>query len=235
MFKKTNKLEQIFIKNNARLIYKWQHYFEIYDNHFKKFRHKKVKILEIGVGEGGSLQMWKKYFGCKAEIFGIDINEKCKQFEEKRITIIIGDQSDRQFLRDTAQKHGPFDLVIDDGSHIMEHQIITFEEMFPVINLNGIYLCEDLHTSYWSNFGGGYKDDKSFIEFSKNLIDYLNAWHTQDNELPTVSDFTRYANSMHYYDSILVIERRERKPPFDVKSGNPKIYKESLKHFLVAR
>jgi 23S rRNA U2552 (ribose-2'-O)-methylase RlmE/FtsJ len=89
-----NDLEQYFRQNNDRLIYKWIHYFDIYERHFARFRNKEMTILEIGVSQGGSLQMWKNYFGPKAKIYGIDVNPKCKDLEEENIKIFIGSQSD---------------------------------------------------------------------------------------------------------------------------------------------
>jgi len=95
-----NDLEKYFRENDKRLIHKWVHYFDVYDRHFSRFRNKEIVILEIGVSQGGSLQMWKNYFGEKAKIFGIDIDPRCKDLEEDNIKIFIGSQSDRNFLKD---------------------------------------------------------------------------------------------------------------------------------------
>jgi len=122
--------------------------------------------------------MWKKYFGAGAQIFGLDIDPQCKLFEEDRIRIFIGDQGDRQFLRLLKQQLPKLDILIDDGGHTMEQQIVTFQELFPHISANGVYMCEDLHTSYWRSYGGGYLNPNSFVEYSKRLIDYLNAYHS---------------------------------------------------------
>ena len=99
-----NDLEKYFRQNDKRLIHKWQHYFDVYDRHFSKYRNKEVVILEIGVSQGGSLQMWKDYFGDKAKIYGIDVNPNCKDLEEKNIKIFIGSQSDRKFLNEVNGK-----------------------------------------------------------------------------------------------------------------------------------
>ncbi len=93
-----NDLEKYFRENKGRLIHKWIHYFVIYDRHFSRFRNKEITILKIGVSHGGSLQMWKEYFGSKAKIYGIDINPLCKDLEEDNIKIFIGSQSDSKFL-----------------------------------------------------------------------------------------------------------------------------------------
>lgn len=175
-------------------------------------------ILEIGVMHGGSLQMWKEYFGPRAKVYGVDINPKCKEFEEENIKIFIGSQSDRNFLRNLKASLPPLDILLDDGGHEMEQQIVTFEEMFPHIKSDGTYLCEDLHTSYWGEFGAGLKNPKSFIEYSKNFIDYLNAFHSKTDDFK-VNEFTKSVHSLHYYDSILVIEKRKMEKPFSEKTG----------------
>src|SRR5579863_1181700 len=130
---KNNQLEKYFYKNKGRLIHKWIHYFDIYDRHFKKYKGKKVVVLEFGVFHGGSLQMWKDYFGRKARIIGVDIDPRCKSLEESQVTIYIGDQENRQFLRKLAKKISPIDIVIEDGGHTMGQQIATFEEIYPKV------------------------------------------------------------------------------------------------------
>lgn len=218
----TNDLEKFFFINEHRDLSKWLHYFEIYDRHFSKYRNKDITIVEIGVFNGGSLQMWKDYFGDKCKIIGIDIDPRCKEFEEEQINILIGSQEDPIFLKDLKTKVPKIDILIDDGGHTMNQQIMTFESLFSHISEDGVYLCEDLHTSYWENYGGGYKKENSYIEYSKNFIDYINAWHSRDNNLK-VNDFTKSADSLHYYDSVLVIEKRKMYEPNNLYKGNRKI------------
>jgi 23S rRNA U2552 (ribose-2'-O)-methylase RlmE/FtsJ len=216
-----NYLEKYFYSNTKNIIHKWNHFFEIYDRHFSRFRGKEVVILEIGVSHGGSLQMWKDYFGKKAKIIGVDIDPECKKLEEDNIKIYIGSQEDRDFLRFLKKEIPEVDLLIDDGGHTMTQQIATFEELYEHIKEDGVYLCEDLHTSYWEEYGGGYKKKGTFIEYSKNFIDYINAWHSHSREVFDVNDFTKTANSLHYYDSILVIEKKKRNEPSHQKTGHP--------------
>lgn len=218
-----NDLETYFTNNQGRLIHKWKHYFEIYDRHFSRFRGTDVHIVEFGVFQGGSLQMWKNYFGPKCKIYGIDINPHCKSVEESQIEIIIGDQGNRDFLQSIAKRIPRIDILIDDGGHTMRQQINTFEELFRYVDKNGVYLCEDIHTSYWPSFGGGYQKKDSFIEYSKNFIDYINAWHSKQAGRLSVSEFTKSVHSLHYYDSILVIEKRPIEPPVHLKTGIPGI------------
>jgi len=213
-----NELEKYFRENNDRLIHKWVHYFDIYDRHFSRFKDREITILEIGVSQGGSLQMWKDYFGPKAKIFGIDINPACKSLEEENIKIFIGSQSDRKFLREVKKQIPPIDILIDDGGHGMIQQIVSYEELFDYVKENGVYLCEDLHTSYWIRFGGGYKRKGTFIEYSKNFIDHINAYHSEQKGL-AVTKFTDSVDSLHFYDSILVIEKKKKLKLSNESSG----------------
>jgi hypothetical protein len=201
-----NPLWEYFSRNEGRIIHKWHHYFDIYHNHFRRFRGQSVKVLEIGVSKGGSLQMWKSYFGPTATIYGVDIDPQCKKLEEEQIEIFIGDQANRDFLRNLRKQIGTIDILIDDGGHTMLQQITTFEELYPAVGETGVYLIEDLHTSYWQEYGGGYKKQGSFIEYAKEFIDNMNAWHSHDPEL-TPGNLTKTATGIHFYDSILVIEK----------------------------
>ena len=211
-------LEKYFRNNENRSIFKWIHYFDIYDQYFSKYRNKEVTILEIGISQGGSLQMWKDYFGDKATIYGIDIDPRCKTFEEENIKIFIGSQSDRNFLRKIRQEIPPIDILIDDGGHTMKQQITTFEELFGHVKTPGIYLCEDTHTSYWLKYGGGYKRRGTFMEFSKNLIDSLNAYHSTEKR-HKITNLTRTMNAIHFYDSIVVIDKQDREKPHTERKG----------------
>lgn len=217
-----NDLERYFVDNTGRLIHKYMHYFEIYERHFSRFRNTDVHVVEFGVSQGGSLQMWKDYFGSECKLYGVDINPHCKKFVEDQVEIFIGDQEDRGFLQSLAQNIPRIDILIDDGGHTMRQQINTFEELFPYIDDHGVYLCEDLHTSYWSRWGGGYKKNNTFIEYSKNFIDSINAWHSKNKALH-VSDFTKSAHSLHYYDSVLVIEKKPVKKPCPRRTGEATI------------
>lgn len=217
---KENDLMHFFLENKGRVVHKWLHYFEIYDRYFNKFRNRKINILEIGVNRGGSLQMWRRYFGEKANIFGIDILEGSKILEKEGFTIFIGNQSDTIFLNKVANSIGKIDIVIDDGGHTMDQQIVTFEELFPFVSEDGIFLCEDTHTSYWSDYNGGYKKQNTFIEYAKNLVDDLHAYHSKSREELKPSYYTKNMEYIHFYDSIVVMKKRKRGVPFSRITGN---------------
>jgi SAM-dependent methyltransferase len=194
-----------FLTNDQRSIHKWKHYFPVYEDHFNRFVNRDVVFIEIGCGEGGSLQMWKRFLGPHARIVGIDVNPKCVAFEEDQIEIRIGDQSDQNFLNRIVEEFGTPDVVLDDGSHVMSHIKASFDLLYPILSRNGIYFVEDLHTAYWDEYEGGFRRKGSFIEYCKSLIDEINADHTRGTLDPT--DFTRATHSMHFYDSIVVFEK----------------------------
>jgi cephalosporin hydroxylase len=214
-----NPLEEYFLNNSGRLIHKWMHYFDIYDRHFAPFRDRAVTVLEFGVSHGGSLQMWKHYFGPRASIYGVDINPRCAELSEDRVEVMIGDQADRDFLREVAKRVGPVDVLIEDGGHTMEQQIATFEELWPTITPGGVFLMEDLHTSYWPRYGGGYKREGTFIEYAKDLIDKQHAWHSRQPRELAVDDYTRTIRGMHVYDSIIVFDKGDVEKPTSRRTG----------------
>ena len=166
-----------------------------------------MTFLEIGVSKGGSLQMWRRYFGPLAKIVGIDIDRKCKAHEAPGVFVRIGDQSDPAFLQSLIDEFGPFDVVLDDGSHEMDHLRKTFDFLYPRMPKNGVYLVEDLHTAYWSEFGGGAGKSDTFINHAKTLIDELNADHSRGAIAPTA--VTRQTFSMCFYDSVIAFEKGE--------------------------
>jgi hypothetical protein len=201
----TLSLWPLFLNHKGRVIHKWKHYFPVYERHFWRFVGQPFLFIEIGCGEGGSLQLWKQYFGPLATIVGLDIRSECKEFEEDQIHVMIGDQSDPEFLMAVVAEFGAPSIVLDDGSHMMQHIKVSFDCLYPRIPLGGIYMVEDLHTAYWEEYGGGLKRDGSFIEFCKDMIDHLNADHTR-GAIPE-SEFARSTLSMHIYDSIVIFEK----------------------------
>jgi hypothetical protein len=163
--------------------------------------------------------MWRNYFGKEATIWGIDIDPRCKTLEDQNTHILIGSQEDPLFLRSIIDKIGMIDILIDDGGHTQDQQIVSFQELYKYVNPDGgIYLCEDVHTSYMNVYGGGHKRNNTFIEYSKLLVDQLNAYYSEQSSLK-INDITRITNSIHFYDSIVVFEKKIMKPPSSKMMG----------------
>jgi hypothetical protein len=129
-------------------IFKWQHYYEIYERHLSRFRGQDVQLVEIGVAGGGSLGMWRDYLGPTARICGIDVDPGCRRFEADGIEIVIGDQGDPAFWGSFLHSHPRIDIVIDDGGHLPEQQAVTLESLLPAIRPGGVYVCEDIHGAF---------------------------------------------------------------------------------------
>lgn len=186
-------------------MHKWEHYFPVYERYFSRWRNKTCLFIEIGVSKGGSLQVWKEFFGPFATIVGVDIDPKCAAIGIEGVNIRIGDQSDLNFLSKIVDEFGAPDIVIDDGSHQMAHLGVTFEFLYPKLSKNGIYLVEDLHTCYWEEYGGGVGKEKNFLNQAKHLVDALNAVHSRGAISETF--FSKNTLGIHFYDSIAVFER----------------------------
>ena len=144
-----------------------------YEKYLPFKRDEYLKILEIGVLDGASLRTWKDYF-YNSVVHGIDINEQCKKYEEHRIKIEIGSQDDENFLVNIKQKYGQFDMILDDGSHLNSHVIFSFEHLWDSVKSGGVYVVEDCATSYWEDYGGGFRKDTTSIEYFKKLCDDVN-------------------------------------------------------------
>jgi hypothetical protein len=216
------ELEDYFRANTGRLMTKWRHYFEIYERHFAPYRGKPVRILEFGVWHGGSLRMWRDYFGPAATIVGVDVNPACASLAEPGIDVVIGDQRDPATHRGLRERYGEFDIVIDDGGHTMAQQVTTFLELYAAVSPGGLYVAEDLHSSYLPRWGGALRSPGSFIELGKRMIDQLHAWY---GPIPGLQPDYVTANTfaLHFYDSMLVLEKRPITMPEPLYSGEPSL------------
>ena len=211
-----------FLSNTGRPIHKNVHYFPIYERHFAPFVGRPLTMIEIGCGGGGSSQMWKQHFGPYARIVGLDINPACRAYEDEQVRVRIGSQSDNAFLADVLDEFGAPDIVLDDGSHHMDDVNATFNWLYQRVHHGGIYLVEDLHTAYWSEFGGGFRRPGTFIERCKDLIDEFNADYTRGALPPTA--FSVATRSMHVYDSVVVFERGQALDKRSIITGNAQHY-----------
>lgn len=165
---------QIYLSHRGKVSDKWQSYISIYETIFAEYRDKQVSLLEIGIQNGGSLEVYAEYFPDAAIIVGNDINPRCRILNYRRgITVVVGNCVDEQTKEQIAAISPSFDIVIDDGSHI----ILTFLKYFPIVSPGGVYIIEDLHASYWQDWGGGLFHKKSSVAFLKLLVDAVNAEH----------------------------------------------------------
>lgn len=172
-------LQGIFEKHEGKVSDKWTSYLDEYQRLFDSLRNQPISLLEIGIQNGGSLEIWAKYFENARRLIGCDINEKCRSliFDDPRITVFVGDANSDEVQRAITGRCSSFDVVIDDGSHRSGDIVKSFARYFPLVVPGGLFLAEDLHCGYWQEFEGGLFYPFSSIAFFKNLSDIINHEH----------------------------------------------------------
>ena len=194
-----SKLFQIYKDLNLASL-KCDTYFQTYEELFKDYIDKEIIFVEIGVLHGGSLLMWRRYLGPKARIIGIDLDPKAKELEKDGFEIFIGSQSDISFWEKFYAQVGKIDVLLDDGGHVNDQQIITLSEAIKNTNDGGVIVVEDVHTSYLKKFGSPSKF--SFINYGKYLIDVINS------RFPGIKSTNEYNKKIYYmsfYNSIVAV------------------------------
>tara|TARA_B100000989_G_scaffold163646_1_gene122269 strand:- start:695 stop:1516 length:822 start_codon:yes stop_codon:yes gene_type:complete len=203
-----NKIFKSF-KASPKYSIKWSNYFYIYEDLLQKFLKKKITIVEVGIGDGGSLFMWKNFFGKYAKIIGIELNPKAKNLEKKGFKIFNGDQSNPDFWKNFYKKIGKIDILIDDGGHTNLQQITTLVESINFIKPGGMIIIEDTHTSFMRDKGFKNPSKFSLINFTTLLIENI---HRRNPMLKKeINFFSRKIQSIEYYDSIVVINISKNK------------------------
>jgi hypothetical protein len=214
---KYGNIDQIAIKFGSDKSSLHHGYTKYYDYYFSNICNNVKNVLEIGVFNGSSVKMWEEYFK-NATIHGLDINPQCKKIENNRTKIHIGDQSDISFLKNICNEE-KYDIIIDDGSHLSEHQIKTFEFLFDYVIDGGIYIIEDTKTSYhkkWTN-------NESCINFFKKKIDDIgmngkkdgkNICSNRDRLIKKynndLSKYEKEIESIHFYSGLIFIFKQKR-------------------------
>lgn len=196
-------------------------YFHIYEDLFGSYRGRDIIFVEVGVLNGGSLFMWREFFGPRARIIGIDFNPAAKRWEQDGFEIHIGDQGRPEFWRDLFAKIGKADILLDDGGHTFEQQIVTVCEALPHIRDGGMIAVEDTHTSYFKDFG--YPTRYSFIEWTKVIVDNINSRFPGINEPFSTLPYKDSVFSLHFYESVVgfKIRRDICVPSHPVSNGAP--------------
>ena len=212
---------------------KWGPHFytPIYHELFANLREKPVRLLEIGVGGyefrsvgGASLSMWADYFPL-GRIVGIDIAEKSLELDS-RVTVLRGSQADELFLLNVVVGHGPFDIVIDDGSHVPQHVVASFRTLFPGLADGGLYVVEDVQTAFWPNFGGTAVTGGETLQLVQSLLQSLNYREIRvaapDWNVPAIAPTIR---SFRAYHNLFVVEKGDNSEPSNLcyPADNPHV------------
>ena len=201
------KIFQIY-KNLKYPSLKIDSYFQVYEEIFRNYIGKKITFVEVGVLGGGSLFMWRDYFGKDARIIGIDLNPEAKKWEKHGFEIFTGSQSDENFWNNFYNEVGKIDILLDDGGHYNKQQITTVNRSLPNINDGGIIVVEDCHSSYMNRFGNPSK--YSFINFSKYMVDKINYRYPEIG--PNIENSKeKRVFSMSFYESIVVFNINSKK------------------------
>lgn len=184
-------------------------YTHIYQSHFAPIRRSARSVLEIGVGGETSATTTSRrpgasLCGCGRQIVGIDIHEK--DVAGPRIVFERGDQSERDFLRDLVRRYGPFDLVVDDGSHIGRHIIASYSVLWEAVKPMGFYVIQDLAVAYDEGWEGGPPGKSgTAVALLKALLDDTLQRYKQS--------FTPSILSLHVYGEMAVLQKAPAKVP----------------------
>lgn len=192
-------------RDTGRGVWKWSHYLDIYHDHLKVFRGTDVTILEVGVYSGGSLDMWREYFGDHANVVGVDIEPACRKFDAHGTKIFVGDQGDAKFWEYVKSQVPRVDVVVDDGSHDPVHQRVTMEALLPHLSPGGVYICEDLLNDRNRAFG------EFVAAMSVDLHENVDIGAT-DMLAMGLTELQRAIKAVHVYPHVVVIEKW-LKPP----------------------
>ena len=196
------KLFQYF-KRSPNFSWKWEHYFEIYENLFNKYVNKKIVFVEVGVADGGSLHMWRSYLGKKARIIGIDLNPNAKKLEKYGFEIFIGDQSTKTFWENFYKKVGKIDILLDDGGHKSIQQITSVVESIKYIKNEGMILVEDTCSSFMNDKAFRIHKKYSFINFCNLIIEGIHRRNPLVNSKKNL--FSNKIHSICFYESLTQI------------------------------
>jgi hypothetical protein len=207
-------------------VHKWAHYLPVYESTLGPYRDRPIRMLEIGVFHGGSLAMWRRYLHPESVIVGIDIDPGAAKYDNPAngVHVRIGGQQDVDFLRGVADEFGPFDVILDDGSHISSHMIGTFQYLFPnALADGGVYLVEDIHANYWRRWRD---TTTTFADFTKYLTHAMHAHYRLGKHEKyfrvggwrrrrqfKVPFATTIIDRIEIRDSITVVHRKKRTPP----------------------
>ena len=211
---------------------KWEHYFEIYDHLLSHLYGKDVAFVEIGVQNGGSLEVARKLFGPNSKILGIDIDPRCKKLETAGIAdkIIIGSQIDDRCVEEAIRFLPQIDVLIDDGSHVQAHMIGSFLKFFPAIAQNGVYIIEDTHTNYSPEHQEAFHGI-GLYDYFKGLAERLNIdfidpelrktrYKLAREQRPPRTlrpDVCREIFSIEFFDSVIAVRKRSKQEPLRIR------------------
>lgn len=226
-------LRQLYADHRGKVSDKWESYLELYDRLFAIFRAQPVRLLEIGIQNGGSLEIWSRYFPYAVRLVGCDIDDACTRltYDDPRCAVVIADANTDEAERQIVSMAPSYDIIIDDGSHRSGDIIRAFVRYFPYVEDGGLYVAEDLHCSYWAHYEGGLFSPDSAISFFKRLVDVISFEHwglecgrasVLEGILETHGayigeEILSHIHSVEFFNSVCVVRKR---PPVKNILGN---------------
>ena len=210
-------LRTIFAEHDGHHSDKWMQYLTIYDREVGALvaQQRPLRLLEICVQNGGSLQVWQKFLPEGSIVRGIDIDPKCGELKfDKGIKVSIADSGDPNALL-RALGDETFDIIVDDGSHLQTDILNALSTLFDRLTPGGVYLIEDLHCSYWASHEGGLRKKGAAIERLKDYVDALHVDYFEQNDTQTTDEAERkllmalgsQIARIAFYDSVVAIEK----------------------------
>ena len=239
------RLARLFFEHNGKLTDKWEQYLAIYAGELDRFvaRATPIRLLEIGVQNGGSLEVWSKYLPPGSAIVGIDIDPAVEKLTFRgNVRAFVADINDMDKVEGLIGTE-PFDVIVDDGSHTSSDIISTFRRLFPKLALGGKYIVEDLHASYWKSHEGGLRLRSSSIEYFKDIVDALNSDYFESNDCLSAEAKTEIPNlgrqiaRITFYDSVVVIEKltaEKQRPYRHLLSGQEALVNDPIEFIISA-
>ncbi|UXN06016.1 class I SAM-dependent methyltransferase [Bartonella sp. HY761] len=218
-----NILSKLYADHEEKTSDKWSIYIDTYHNQLSSYQDKNINMLEVGVQNGGSLEIWAKYFKNAHIIIGCDIDRQCAnlKFDDGRINVLIGDINQPTTKERISSSCPEFNIIIDDGSHKSSDIIATFCNYFPDLKDGGLFIIEDLHCSYWKDYQGGLFASQSAIQFFKLLVDIVNFEHwglpisraeylepfLKNLELTLTDECLSHIHSIEFINSLCIIKK----------------------------
>lgn len=225
------RYSEVFKAHNGKVSDKWESYLGVYDSVLSSIEIPIETVLEIGVQNGGSLEVWAKVAPEAKAILGIDVNPLCGdlEFADSRIRVAVTDGSQASLLKAATELGQQLSIIVDDASHVSRDIIENFISLWPLLAPGGKFIIEDLATSYWHTYGGGLTKRNAAMEFLKKLTDVVNSEHWVAekplgkflrNGQVQVSDVflssVREVESLEFRNSMCVITKRKTEYPIGI-------------------
>lgn len=218
-------LLELYQSHTGKVSDTWALYLREYDRLFAPYREQAISLLEIGIQNGGSLEIWSQYFPNASTLIGCDINPDCGNlsFDDPRIAVVVGDATKPEVMANVLAQSAQFDLIIEDGSHISSDIVKAFALYFPALKSGGLFVAEDLHCSYWSEYEGGIYHPYSSMSFFKYIADMINHehWGVRKKRTELIAGFKELSNfelsesllgeisSVEFVNSVCVVRKKQ--------------------------